>query len=311
LNKDASIMILGAGGMVGSACLRAFQRDGWTRIVTPQRHLWDLTRQHRAEECIRTTRPDVIVMAAGKVGGIGANMADQSRFLYQNAMMAMNVIHAAKVNGVERVIYLGSSCAYPKHAVQPYHEEQLLTGPFEPTNAGYALAKCLGAEMCRHYSEQYGVRYTCLMPCNLYGPGDNYTETGHVVGMLMKRFHDAVMTGAETVTLWGSGTPVREFMHVDDLASAVVHLMGCDDVPPLVNIGSGEAVSIKVLAGIIAKVTGFNGTIRCDRREVDGVSRKVMSSAVMRNLGWSPQIELFHGLRQVYAQEFPALVEVA
>lgn len=304
-------MVLGAGGMVGSACVRAFQRDGWTRIVTPQRHLWDLTRQHRAEECIRTTRPDVIVMAAGKVGGIGANMANHAGFLYENAAMAMNVIEAARREGVERLIYLGSSCAYPKHAVQPYTEGQLLTGPFEPTNAGYAVAKCLGAEMCRHYSEQYGLKYTCLMPCNLYGPRDNYTETGHVVGMLMKRFHDAVVTGLDTVTLWGSGTPIREFMHVDDLASAVVHLMGCDDVPALLNVGSGEVVSIKTLAEFIAKITGFDGTIRCDNRLVDGVSYKEMSSQRLREFGWRPQIPLRDGLRRVYEQAFASLVEVA
>ena len=298
-----TVMVLGAGGMAGSAIVRVL-RDDTTHIVTPQRHLWDLTRQHRAEQCIRTAKPDAIVMAAGKVGGIGANTAHQAEFLYDNAAIAISVIEAARREGVQRLIYLGSSCAYPRDVEQPFSEDQLLTGAFEPTNSGYGLAKSLGAELCRHYSEAYGVDYCCLMPCNLYGPGDNYSQSGHVLAMLLRRFHEAVANGDDTVTIWGTGWPLREFMHVDDLAAAVALLLRQSQLPSILNVGSGDEVSIRELAGFCAKITGFFGTIRHDSRKPDGFRRKLVCSNKIRAMGWRPQIPLRQGIREVYQQQF-------
>lgn len=303
-------MVLGAGGMAGSAIVRALSAPT-THVVTPQRHLYDLRRQHRAEECIRLAKPDAIVMAAGKVGGIGANQANQAEFLYDNAAMALNVIHAAAQEGVPRLIYLGSSCAYPRDVEQPFNEDQILTGAFESTNEGYGLAKCLGAELCRHYSDRYGVQYCCLMPCNLYGPGDNYTQSGHVLGMLLRRFHEAVMNGDEAVSVWGTGWPLREFLHVDDLAAAVGLLLKQDTLPACLNVGSGDEVSVRDLAGFMAETTGFCGTIRYDSRKPDGMRRKLVNSNKLRAMGWTPRIHLRQGIRQAYQEAFSAVCEVA
>jgi GDP-L-fucose synthase len=311
LNRDAKIMVLGAAGMVGSACVRRLKADGFRRILTPQRHLYDLTRQHRAEQCIREAKPDVIIMAAGLVGGIEANRLNQATFLHDNACMALNVIEAALQNRVDRLIYLGSACAYPLQQ-REMRESSLLTGPLEPTNAGYALAKSLGAELCRHYSNSYGVNYQCLMPCNLYGPGDNYTETGHAVAMLIRRFALAVQNNAPSVTVWGTGNPLREFLHVDDLASAIVCVLDQLGDLPLINIGPQHGVRIWRLVETIADVTGFTGDIYYDTSKPDGAPVKLLDASQIHAMGWRPKVQLRAGLEQVYQDTFgPAVAEVA
>ena len=250
---------------------------------------------------MREHRPEMIIVAAAKVSGIHANHTYPADFLYDNLMIAANVIHAAYACGVRRLLFMGSSCIYPKLAPQPMPEECVLTGPLEITNEAYALAKIAGLKLCQHYRTQHGALFHSIMPTNLYGPGDQYhPENSHVIPGLLRRFHEAKLRGAKSVTLWGSGTPMREFLHVDDLASACLHLLDLPDPPDWVNAGSGEEVSIRQLSELIKRVVGFDGELKFDTTKPDGTSRKLLNCSLLQSLGWVSTIPLEAGLRSTY-----------
>ena len=294
------VFVAGHRGMVGSALCRALAGEGCT-ILTAGRGTLDLTDQRAVGDWLAREVPDVVVVAAAKVGGIKANDTYPADFLYENLMIEANLIHAAHVAGIERLLFLGSSCIYPKFAEQPIREDSLMTGPLEPTNEWYAVAKIAGIKLCDAYRRQHGRHYISAMPTNLYGPGDNYhPENSHVVPALLRRFHEAREAGAESVTLWGTGTPRREFLHADDLAAALVVLMQRFDEPGPINVGYGSDVTILELAGLIAEVTGFGGRIEIDPTKPDGTPRKLLDSSRMHALGWAPKIDLREGLEDAY-----------
>jgi len=300
MNPSDTIYVAGHRGMVGSAIIRALQADGFHKIVSATHRELDLTRQSAVEQFVFHHRPEVIVVAAAKVGGIHANSTYPADFIYDNLMIASNLIQAAHLAGTGRLLFLGSSCIYPKFATQPITEDSLLTGSLEPTNEAYALAKIAGLKLCEHYRAQHGRMFHSAMPCNLYGPGDNYhPQNSHVIPALVRRFHEAKEAAAPEVVVWGSGTPLREFLHVDDLASGCLHLLRLDAPPDLVNVGSGSEVTIAELARLVSATVGFEGTIRFDASKPDGTPRKVMDSSLLRSLGWSPGISLEEGLRGV------------
>ena len=248
--------------------------------------------------------PDIVVFAAAKVGGIHANSSFPAEFLYQNLVMAANAVHAAWRHGTKRFLFLGSTCIYPRLAPQPIAESSLLTSPLEPTNEAYAIAKIAGLKLCQFYRRQYGVLFHSAMPTNLYGPGDNYhPDNSHVLPALIRRFHEAKESQANTVTIWGSGTPLREFLHVDDLAAGILHLLQLPEPPDLVNIGSGEEISIRGVAELIADVVGFRGSIANDPSMPDGTPRKLSDISLIKSTGWSPKISLHDGLTAAY-QDF-------
>lgn len=296
--------------MVGSAILRRLEIDGVTDIVTRSHAELDLTNQSEVRDFMQSERPDVVILAAAKVGGIHANNAYPANFIYQNLMMECNVIHQAYAAGVTRLLQLGSSCIYPKMAPQPMREDALLTGTLEPTNEPYAVAKIAGIKLCESYNRQYGVDYRSIMPTNLYGPGDNFHESNsHVLPALLRRFHEAKQAGATEVVIWGTGTPKREFLHVDDMAEASVFLLNlpndvyaADTQPMLshINVGTGSDVSIAELARIIAQVTGFEGRISFDTTKPDGTPRKLLDVSRLSNMGWTARIPLEEGIRQTY-----------
>ena len=304
------IYIAGHTGMVGSAILRHLAMTGGYDLITADRRQLDLTDQRAVRDFMQAQRPDAVVLAAARVGGIMANATYPADFIHDNLMIAANVIHAAHATGVRRLLQLGSSCIYPRDAAQPITEEALLTGPLEPTNAPYAVAKIAAIKLCESYNRQYGTDYRSIMPTNLYGPGDNFhPDNAHVLPALLARFHAAVQSGADRVTLWGSGTPRREFLHVDDLAAAAVFVMGLDatilatETQPMqshLNIGWGTDISIMDLARMIADVTGFTGQIVCDTTKPDGTPRKLLDCARMHRLGWAPKISLQQGLHTTY-----------
>lgn len=295
------IYIAGHRGMVGSAICRALAGAGLAEPILAAHADLDLRDQKATSDFVARHRPEAIIIAAAKVGGIHANDRYPADFLYDNLLIAANLIRAAHENGVERVLFLGSSCIYPKFADQPISEEALLTGPLEPTNEAYAIAKIAGLKLCEAYRRQYGRLYHSAMPCNLYGVGDNYhPENSHVIPALIRRFHEAKLAGAPEVTIWGTGTPRREFIFADDLAGACLQLLALDDPPSLVNIGAGEDVSILDLSRLVARAVGFAGDILTDPSKPDGTPRKLMDSARIRELGWSPQIGLEEGLRIAY-----------
>ncbi|MBN9046602.1 MAG: GDP-L-fucose synthase [Rhizobiales bacterium] len=294
------IFVAGHTGMVGSAILRRLQGED-CEILTATHSMLDLTRQGPTENFISGRRPDVIVIAAARVGGILANSQFPADFLYENIAIGMNLIHAAHHAGVERLLWLGSSCIYPRDAVQPLTEDALLTGPLEPTNEAYAIAKIAGLKYAEACARQYGDRFITAMPTNLYGPNDNFDlNSSHVLPALMRRIHEAKITGADHVTLWGSGAPLREFLHVDDLADACLHLLQFYNGTEPVNIGSGEEISIKDLAVTIARTVGYEGRFEHDPGKPDGTPRKRLDTARMEALGWKPRIRLEDGLRAVY-----------
>ncbi len=287
--------------MVGSAVVRRLTELGCRRLILKTRSEQDLTSQTAVNEFFAQERPDVVVMAAAKVGGIHANSNYPAEFIYQNLVMTTNTIHAAWQNGTNRFLFLGSTCIYPRMAPQPMRESALLTSELEPTNEAYALAKIAGLKQCQFYRKQYGVRFHSAMPTNLYGPGDNYhPEHSHVLPALIRRFHDAKIANADTVTIWGSGKPRREFLHVDDLASAVVHLLSLSDPPDLVNVGSGEEISIRDLAELVADIVGFRGEIQTDPDQPDGTPRKLADITRIRDTGWEPAIQLSDGIKMAY-----------
>ncbi len=294
------IFIAGHRGMVGSAILRRLAGEG-CEVLTAGREAMDLIEQAQVRDWVAREKPDAMVIAAAKVGGIMANSTLPAEFLYQNLMIEANLIHAAHEAGVDRLLFLGSSCIYPKFAEQPIKEESLLTGPLEPTNEWYAIAKIAGIKLCQAYRAQYGRDYISAMPTNLYGPGDNFDLTSsHVMPALIRKAHEAKLAGADSFEIWGSGTPLREFMHVDDLADACVFLLKTyhGDLP--LNIGYGSDVSIGELAELVAKVVGFTGSVTRDTTKPDGTPRKLMDSTRLHGLGWAPAIALELGIADAY-----------
>jgi GDP-L-fucose synthase len=305
VEKEARIFVAGHRGMVGSALVRHLQADGHTNLILRTSAELDLRRQADTEAFFEREKPDYVFLAAAKVGGILANNTYRGEFLYDNLQIQNNVIHSAWKYGVKKLLFLGSSCIYPKMAPQPLREEYLLTGQLEPTNEPYAIAKIAGIKLCDAYRSQYGFRAISVMPTNLYGPNDNYDpHNSHVLPALLRKFHEAKRDGATTVTLWGSGTPLREFLHVDDLADACHFLMQHWDEPGFLNIGTGTDLSIRDLALLIRDIVGYQGEIVQDTSKPDGTPRKLMDVSRLHALGWHHRIGLEEGIRRVYAEAF-------
>ncbi|TLQ47193.1 GDP-L-fucose synthase family protein [Streptomyces marianii] len=301
LPERARVFVAGHRGLVGSAVARRFAADGH-EVLTRTRAELDLRDAARTAAELAALRPDAVVLAAAKVGGIMANSTQPVQFLEENLQIQLSVIAGAHAAGVERLLFLGSSCIYPKHAPQPITEDALLTGPLEPTNEAYALAKIAGIVQVQSYRRQYGAAYISAMPTNLYGPGDNFDlETSHVLPALIRRFHEAAAEGRDEVVLWGSGTPRREFLHVDDLAAACAVLLRSYDGDEPVNIGYGSDLTIRELAGTVAEVTGFTGRIAWDTGRPDGTPRKLLDVSRLSGLGWRPAIPLRDGIAATYA----------
>jgi len=299
--KNKKVWVAGHNGMVGSALLRRLARED-CHVLTVDRSELDLTRQTDVEQWMAASRPQAIFMSAARVGGILANDSNPVPFLYDNVAMATNVIHAAAASRVEKLLYLGSSCIYPKLADQPIAESALLTGPLEPTNEWYAIAKIVGLKLCQAYRRQFGCDFIAAMPTNLYGPGDNFDlESSHVIPALMRKAHEARLAGYREFVIWGSGAPRREFLHVDDVADALVCLMAHYSAESHVNVGSGSEVSILELAKLIAQVVGFSGQVMTDPSKPDGTPRKLVDSSKLASLGWRPRIGLAEGLASTYA----------
>lgn len=299
--KGKRVYVAGHRGMVGSALVRRLERED-CEIVTATRQEADLIRQDQAEALMARLKPDAVFIPAAKVGGILANDTYPAGFLYENLMIAANLIHAAHKNEVEKLLFLGSSCIYPKLAPQPITEDALLTGPLEPTNEWYAIAKIAGIKLCQAYRKEHGRDFISAMPTNLYGPGDNYNlQTSHVIPALIRKAHEAREAGAASMTIWGTGTPMREFLHADDCADALVHLMQVYSDADHVNVGSGEDLTIEALARLVMEVVGFDGALEKDLSKPDGTPRKLMSADRLRALGWSPKIGLREGLKDAYS----------
>ena len=299
------IYIAGHRGMVGSAIKRRLEQEGFTNFITRTSSELDLRNQAAVEAFFKEEKPDHVFLAAAKVGGIVANNTYRAEFLYDNLMIQNNVIHQAYVNGVKKLMFLGSSCIYPKLAPQPLKEEYLLTGPLEPTNEPYAIAKIAGIKLCDAYRSQYGADFISVMPTNLYGPNDNYDlQTSHVLPALLRKFHEAKINKAPEVTIWGSGTPLREFLHADDMADACYFLMQRYNEPGPINIGVGEDISIADLARLIQKITGYEGKLTFDASKPDGTPRKLMDVSKLAGLGWKASIPLEEGIRKVYTEKF-------
>lgn len=299
MKKEEKIYVAGHAGMVGSAIVRALNRREYENILCRRHGELDLTNQAQVEAFFEAEKPDVAVIAAAKVGGIYANNTYPAEFIEINLAIALNTIRAAYKSGVKRLLYLGSTCIYPRMAPQPIPESALLTSELEKTNEAYAIAKIAGLKLCEFYRRQYGVCYHSAMPTNLYGPGDNYHEkNSHVLPALIRRFYEAKKSGASKVVLWGTGKPLREFLHVDDLADACVCLLELDNPPDLVNLGSGEEVSIRELAEIVADAVGFEGEIVQDTSKPDGTPRKLCDTTLLRSLGWKPRYDIVKGVHQ-------------
>ncbi|HEX8979458.1 MAG TPA: GDP-L-fucose synthase [Parasulfuritortus sp.] len=316
MDKNAKIYIAGHRGLVGSALIRNLSARGYTNLLTRHHAELDLSNEAAVECFFAEEKPDYVVLAAAKVGGIHANNTFPAEFIRDNLAIQTNVIHAAYKHNVKRLLFLGSSCIYPRDCPQPIKEEYLLTGPLEPTNRPYAVAKIAGIETCWSYNRQYGTQFLAVMPTNLYGPGDNYhPQNSHVLPALIRRFHEAKMSNAPAVTVWGTGTPRREFLYSDDMADACLHLITLDDekfipllgqdrndgIPPLVNIGVGEDMTIRELAETIADVVGYKGEISFDTTKPDGTPRKLLDVSYMRSMGWCAKTSLRDGLALAYA----------
>jgi len=288
--------------MVGSAIVRALRQRGFDNLLLPSHSELDLCDAVAVREFYSSRKPDVVIVAAARVGGIHANNTYPAEFLHQNLAIAHNTIHESWRSGVKRLLFLGSSCIYPREAPQPMTEECLLTSPLEPTNEAYAIAKITGLKLCQYYRKQYGVLFHSAMPTNLYGPGDNYhPENSHVLPALIRRFHEAVESGASSVTIWGTGIARREFLHADDLAEGLLAVLGLENPPDWINVGSGSDVSIRELAELIAKITGFQGELLWDSSKPDGTPRKLMDSSKILSSGWTPKYDLERGIRAAYA----------
>ncbi|MBQ6773588.1 MAG: GDP-L-fucose synthase [Synergistaceae bacterium] len=301
MHKEAKIYVAGHNGMVGSAIVRELRKQGYENIITRSHSELDLTRQDSVEKFFESERPDYVFLAAAKVGGIGANSAALADFMYLNMMIEMNVIHSAFENNCRKLEFLGSSCIYPRMSPQPIKEEYLLTGSLEKTNEAYALAKISGLKYCEFLNRQYNTDYISVMPCNLYGINDNYhPEHSHVLPALIRRFHEAKINNSESVTCWGDGSPLREFLYVDDLAELCVFLMNNYSGNETVNAGSGREITIKDLTGIIANIIGYEGKILWDTSKPNGTPRKVMDVSKAESMGWRAKTSLKDGIRLAY-----------
>lgn len=301
MEKKSKIYVAGHRGMVGSAIMRNLEDRGFCNIITKTFSELDLRDQSAVEEFFRTEKPEYVFLAAAKVGGIHANNTYPAEFLYDNLMIEANIIHSAYKNEVKKLLFLGSSCIYPKFAEQPIKEEYLLTGSLEPTNEAYAIAKITGIELCKYYRRQYGCDFISAMPTNLYGINDNFDlETSHVMPALIRKFHEAKINGAEEVIMWGTGKPRREFMYVDDLAEAIYHLMMNYSDEMHVNLGTGEDIEIGELANIIKEITGYEGKILNDLTKPDGTPRKLLDVTRLQNTGYRHKVELREGIARVY-----------
>lgn len=314
MNKNSKIYIAGHLGLVGGGIWRAFQRHGYTNLIGRSIDELDLINQQAVEEFFAKEKPEYVVLVAAKVGGIHANNVYRGQFIYENLMIEMNVIHAAYKHGVKKLLFLGSSCIYPKLAPQPIKEDALLTGPLETTNEPYAIAKIAGVRLCDAYNRQYGTNFISAMPTNMYGPGDNYhPENSHVLPALIRRFHEAKVSAAAEVVCWGTGSPLREFLYSDDLAEACLFLVehanytdmaftdGSGTVQSHINVGSGKEVTIKELAETVKEVVGFQGKITWDSSKPDGTPRKLMDSSRINALGWTAKVTLRDGLARAYS----------
>lgn len=315
MQKNAKIYVAGHRGLVGSALMRQLHFKGYSNIVTRSHQELDLTNQIAVADFFSQEKPEYVLLAAAKVGGILANNTYPAEFIHENLAIQSNVIHQSYISGVKRLLFLGSSCIYPRDCPQPIKEEYLLTGPLEPTNRPYALAKIAGIEMCWSYNRQYGTQYLAVMPTNLYGPSDNYhLENSHVIPALIRKFHDAKINNSPNVIVWGTGSPKREFLFSDDLASGMLHLLNLPDdiystlcattkndgLPPLINIGSGKDITIKDLAKLISKTVGYDGEVLFDTSKPDGTLQKLMDVSRMTSLGWVKDIGLEDGLVLAY-----------
>lgn len=301
MHKDAKIYVAGHRGMVGSAIVRKLRERGFTNIILRTSSELDLRNQAQVQAFFAEHRPEIVYLAAAKVGGILANNTFRADFIYDNIMMETNVIHSAYAHNAEKLVFLGSSCIYPKMAEQPMREDALLTDTLEPTNEPYAIAKIAGIKLCEAFRDQYGCDFISLMPTNLYGPNDNYDlKTSHVLPALIRKFHEAKMQGAAEVVLWGTGKPLREFMHVDDLADATLFLTEHYSDSKHINVGTGEEITIGDLATLIQQVVGFEGNIVHDTDKPDGTPRKLMDSSKLLDMGWKPKISLEQGIASVY-----------
>ena len=304
MQHNAKIFVAGHRGMVGSAIVRRLQSAGYSHVITRSRQELDLLNQQAVHDFLQAEKPDYIFIAAAKVGGIQANNTYRADFLYQNLIIEANLIHGAHLAGVQRLMFLGSSCIYPKMAPQPLKEEYLLTGPLEPTNEPYAIAKIAGIKLAEAYKQQYGREYTSAMPTNLYGPNDNYDlNNSHVLPALIRKAHEAKQRGDAELVVWGTGTPLREFLYADDLADACVFLMEKGFDGPLINVGCGTDVSIRELAERVVKVVGFEGRLTFDTSKPDGTPRKLMDVGLLSSLGWQPRVGLDEGIALAY-QDF-------
>ena len=312
IKRNSRIYVAGHTGLVGSALMREISRNGFTSVITITHNELDLANQMEVQSFFKKEKPEFVFLAAAKVGGILANNSYPAEFIHENLAIQTNVIHEAWKNSVKRLLFLGSSCIYPKDSPQPIKEEYLLTGPLESTNRPYAIAKIAGIEMCWAYNRQYGTQFLGVMPTNLYGPEDNFDlETSHVVPALMRKMHEAKVNGESKVTVWGTGQPRREFLYSDDMARACLYLMNLSDTefkkffeefhPPLINIGYGQDLSIAELATMIAEVVGFKGEIQFDKTKPDGVWRKLLDSSLLRSMDWHPKTDLREGLMMTYS----------
>lgn len=306
--KDKKIYVAGHNGMVGSAIVRKLRSKGFNNLILRSSSEVDLRDQSATRDFISSEKPDLVFMAAAKVGGIQANNIYRAEFLYDNLLIASNVIHSAYEYGVEKLLFLGSSCIYPKKAPQPMNEDSLLTGPLEPTNEPYAIAKIAGIKLCESYRRQYGANFISAMPTNLYGPGDNYDlQNSHVLPALLRKIHEAKVSGTSSVEIWGSGNPLREFMHVDELADALVFLMEEYNDEQFINVGSGEEISIKGLAELIGRIVGYSGELKFNTDKPDGTMRKLMDSSRINAMGWQPSISLEEGIKATYLEYLKTL----
>lgn len=305
MNKDNKIYIAGHRGMVGSALLRKLEKEGYTQLIYRTSQELDLRNQEAVKQFFEQEQPEYVLIAAAKVGGIVANNTYKADFIYDNLMIQNNLIHHAYLNNVKKLLFLGSSCLYPKLAAQPLKESYLLSGYLEPTNEPYAIAKIAGIKMCEAYKSQHGCNFISAMPTSLYGLNDNFDlNNSHVIPAMMRKFHEAKLANKNEVVLWGSGAPLREFLHVDDLADAALFLMQHYNENQFVNIGSGNEISIKDLANIIKNVVGFEGAIVWDTTKPDGTPRKLIDSTVLDQMGWKAKISFEEGLKEVYQHHF-------
>jgi len=301
MNKDSKIFVAGHNGMVGSAIVRKLKELGYTKIVTKSRKELDLTNQFQVNQFFHFERPEYVFLAAAKVGGIKANDDFRADFIYENIMIQSNIIKASHDNKVKKLLFLGSSCIYPKFCQQPMKEEYLLTGLLEPTNDAYAIAKIAGIKMCQDYNKQYGDNFISVMPTNLYGPNDNYDlNNSHVLPAMIRKFHEAKLEDKDKVEIWGTGTPKREFLYVDDLADACYHLMLNYNNSEIVNIGTGQDVTIAELAVVIKNIVGFEGDIYFNTEMPDGTPRKLLDVSKLKNLGWGYTTSLQEGIKKTY-----------